>query len=63
MNLENAELPATVAAVPVDDLEAGFRLRCNEACLDASVRGLTRQWEQIGARLLAEIQRQVEAVS
>ena len=61
--LESIELPATVSAVPVEDLEAGFRLRCNEACLDASVPGLTRQWDQIGARLLAEIQRQVEAVS
>ena len=58
--LEHTDRAATVTPVPVDDLEQGFRVRCGEACLDASIPGLTRQWDQIGAQLLAEIQRQLE---
>ena len=46
-----------LAIEPAPDLEAGFRLRRGEACLDMSVAGLLAQREEIAGELLAEIRR------
>jgi vacuolar-type H+-ATPase subunit E/Vma4 len=47
-----------VELVPADELEAGFRLRHDDARLDMSVDGLLAQVDEMAGELLAEIHRQ-----
>jgi vacuolar-type H+-ATPase subunit E/Vma4 len=47
-----------IELVPADDLEAGFRLRHDDARLDMSVDGLLAQVDEMAGELLAEIHRQ-----
>ena len=47
-----------VELVPADGLEAGFRLRHDDARLDMSVDGLLAQVDEMAGELLAEIHRQ-----
>ena len=51
---------ANVSLAANEDLEAGFRLRHDNACLDMSVRGLLAQVDEMAGELLAEIHRQQE---
>lgn len=47
-----------IELIPADDLEAGFRLRHDDARLDMSVDGLLAQVDEMAGELLAEIHRQ-----
>jgi vacuolar-type H+-ATPase subunit E/Vma4 len=51
---------ANVSLAANEDLQAGFRLRHDNACLDMSVRGLLAQVDEMAGELLAEIHRQQE---
>jgi vacuolar-type H+-ATPase subunit E/Vma4 len=51
---------ANVSLTANEDMQAGFRLRHDNACLDMSVRGLLAQVEEMAGELLAEIHRQQE---
>ena len=46
--------------IPSEDIQAGFRLRCQDAELDMSVDGLLAQVDEMAGELLAEIHRQQE---
>ena len=48
---------AAASLAPDDTMEAGFRLRFGDACLDMSIDGLLAQPEEIAGELLAEIRR------
>ena len=47
----------SVTPRPVDDLQAGVRILCGGACLDASTRGLLADPERINGLLLAHLER------
>jgi len=53
---------AAVEALPAEDMEAGFRLRHQDALLDMSIEGLLAQADEMAGELLAEIHRQQEAL-
>lgn len=53
---------ASVETRPAEDMEAGFRLRHQDALLDMSVEGLLAQADEMAGELLAEIHRQQEAL-
>lgn len=47
-----------IELIPTDELQAGFRLRHDDARLDMSVDGLLAQVDEMAGELLAEIHRQ-----
>lgn len=61
--LDRPESDARVELTPVEDIEAGFRLRHADAQLDMSVDGLLAQVDEMAGELLAEIHRQQAQLS
>ncbi len=58
--LESGASGARVELAPAADIQAGFRLRHDDAQLDMSVAGLLAQVDEMAGELLAEIHRQQE---